>query len=99
MIHLLGDLGWVDFVWMLHDLVQLHSRFCQIPTSPRRSGQTVEHPNRSQPNPGQVREEMGHLVKLSVQGDTSGWELHFVDFVFVVLPYSAWAAANLAELA
>ena len=50
-------------------------------------------------NPTQVREEMGHLVKLSVQGDTSGWELHFVDFVFVVLPYSARAAANLAELA
>ena len=37
----------------------------------------------------------------TLQGDLSGRGLHFVDFDLVVLdlPYSAWAAANLAELA
>ena len=35
------------------------------------------------------------------KGDPSGRLLHFVDFIWRLrcLPYSAWAAANLAELA
>ena len=37
---------WVGLtsVWVFQHLAQLHSHFCQIPTSPGRIGQTVEHP-------------------------------------------------------
>ena len=37
---------WVGLtlIWVFHRLAQLHSHFCQIPISPGRIGQTVEHP-------------------------------------------------------
>ena len=43
--HVLVDLGWVDFDFCVqfHHLAQLPSRLCQIPISPSRVGQTVEH--------------------------------------------------------
>ena len=39
---MLADLGWVDFDLSVPPI--LPSCFCQIPISPSRVGQTVEHP-------------------------------------------------------
>ena len=53
---MLLDLGWVGLtlISVFHHIDQLPSRFCQIPISPRRVGQTVEHSKfkSTQPNPG-----------------------------------------------
>ena len=50
--------SWVEFtlIWVLHHPPHLPSRFCQIPISPGRIGQTVEHTKFSQPN--SVHEQM-----------------------------------------
>ena len=62
MSHLLVDLGWVGFtlIWVFHHLAQLPSRFCQIPISPGRIGQTVEHSKFKSTQPS--LEHMGHPV-------------------------------------
>ena len=61
---------WVELtsIWMFHHLSQLPSRFCQIPFSPDRIGQTVEHSTfkSTQPSP---RADGTPCSKLTKVGD------------------------------
>ena len=41
--HVLVDLGWVEFDFCVPPSCPAASRFCQVPISPSRVGQTVEH--------------------------------------------------------
>ena len=52
----------MTWIWKFHHVAQLPSRFCQIPISPSRIGQTVEHLKSRSINPTQVSEQMKHLV-------------------------------------